>query len=453
MAGMPVSRQRKKGLSKPRSVQQGAKLRKRREAQQAHERELTELSGVFRGLGEDRRKFDARRRVLAREHVGRLLPELMQIASFDDQARYEDVVCARLGKLMFELSESGVVEDHVDPELVFEAAMEESAAAVRRELAGVCDDSDSWRGPWVLFAALARIAFGVSIEQARRLESDLRSRSGGEALPEMAGCVPAGAVLWARDAYGGRFAATAPFPAPEADAAHRWYLWDIDACGVEAFTVYSGYFADPETALETWREGVGAVAGARATWAEADDPTLLALLLPSDLGMFEPGGENAGQFAEYHRCRRLADEVRASLGDFEIPDAPVRSGSPEATEAGRRFTAWLAERRPDAPITDDRDEAIAALADDWFFDRLPDGSVGACSPHRVALFAEHCRGSYREDFADRLMILLPDWVTWFAESSGLPETLAARCLSYADGVPHPVALPSGGIEMLARVEE
>lgn len=450
---MPVSRQRKKGPSKPRSVQQGTKLRKKQEEQQAHERELAELSGAFRSIGEDRRRFDVRRRELAREHAGRLLPELTGIASGEDQARYEDVVCARLGALMFELSEADEVENYVNPGQVFEAALEGSAAAVRGALAGIADDPDGWHGPWALFAALARTAFGESAERARRLESDLRSRPGARVLPEMVGCAPAGAVLWARDAYGGRFAATAPFPAPEPGGAQRWYLWDIDACGMDAFTVYSSYFTDPAAALEAWRAGVGAAAGAQAVWTEADDPTLLALLLPKDLGMFEPGGESPDQFAEYHRARRLADEVRASLGEFEIPDAAPQSGNPEAAEAALRFTAWLADHRPAAPTTEDRDEAVATLADDWFFDRVPGVLADTCSPHRVALFAEHCRGYYQEDFASQLTALLPDWVTWFAESTGLPGTLAARSLRYAEGAPYPATSERDGIEMLARVEE
>jgi len=448
---MPVSRQRKKGPSKPRSVQQGAKLRKKHDEQQAHERELAQLAGTFRGFDEVRRKLDVRRREIAREHVRRLLPELMGIAAAGDQARYEDVVCARLGELMFELGEADEVENHVNPVQVFDAALEGSAAAVRKAVAGVGDDPDGWHRPWALFAVLVRTAFGESAERALRLESDLRSRPGGAVLPTTEGCAPAGGVLWTRDAYGGRFAATAPFAAPEAGGAQRWYLWDIDACGVDAFTVYSGYFADPATALEAWRAGVGAVAG--DAWDEVDDPALLALLLPKDLGLFEPGGENAEQLAEYHRSRRMADEVRAVLGDFEIPEAAVRSQTPEAAEAARHFRDWLAEHRPNAPTTEDRDEAILTLADEWFFDRLPGVSAGVCSPHRVAIFAEHCRGYYQEDFAEELMTLLPDWVAWFAESVGLSETLAARCLPYAEGTPHPAASRRGGTEMLARVEE
>jgi hypothetical protein len=449
---MPVSRQRKKGPSKPRSVQQGTKLRERNTQQRAHAQELAELSGAFRGFGEERRKLDARRREVARERIGRLLPELMGIASVEDEARYEDLVCARLGELMFELSEAGEVEDYVNPGQVFEAALEASAAAVRKALARSDDDPDGWRGPWAVFAVLAQTAFGESAARARRLESDLRSRHGGAVLPTMAGRAPVDAALWARDAYGARFAVTAPFPAPRPGAEHRWYLWDIDTCGMDAFTVYGGWFAEPESALEAWREGVGAAAGAQAAWTQADDPALLDLLLPRDLGMFEPGGENAGQFAEYHRSRRLAEEVRASLGEFELPDAALRSGSPQAAEAAERFMAWLTENRPDATVTEDRDEAIATLADDWFFDRHPGISAGACSPHRVALFAEHCRGYYQQQFADQLMMLLPDWVTWFAESIGLSDVLAARCLRYAEGAPHAAATPRG-IEMLARVEE
>jgi hypothetical protein len=450
---MPVSRQRKKGPSKPKSVQQGAKLRRKQDEQQAHQRELAELSGAFREIGEDRRRFDVRRREIAREHAGRLVQELVGIASGDDAAQFEDVVCARLGALMFALREADEVEDYVNPGQVFEAMLEGSAATVRRALAAIADDPDGWHRPWALFAALARTAFGEWAARARRLESDLRSRSGGGVLPEMIGCAPAGAVLWTRDAYGGRFAATAPFPAPEPGSSQRWYLWDIDGCGVDSFTVYSGYFADPAAALEAWRAGVGTVAGAQAAWTQADDPALLAFLLPKDLGMFEPGGESADQFVEYHRSRRLADETRASLGESEIPDIAARPNDPKAAEAARHFTAWLAEHRPDAPATEDQDEVVATLADDWFFGRHPGVLADACSPHRVALFAEHCGGYYQEDFAGRLTALLPDWVTWFAASTGVPETLAARCLRYAEGAPHPATSESHGIEMLARVEE
>jgi hypothetical protein len=450
---MPVSRQRKKGPSKPKSVQQGAKLRKKQEEQQAHERELAELSGAFRSIGEDRRRFDVRRREIAREHAGRLVPELTAIASGEDEAAFEDVVCARLGALMFELGKADEVEDYVNPGQVFEAVLEGAAATVRGALAAIADDPDGWHRPWALFVALARTAFGEWADRARRLESDLRSRPGGGVLPEVIGCAPAGTVLWARDAYGGRFAATAPFPAPEPGGPERWYLWDIDACGVDSFTVYSDYFADPAAALEAWRAGVGTVAGAQAVWTQADDPVLLALLLPRDLGMFEPGGESADQFAEYQRSRRLADETRASLGEFEIPDNDARSRNPKAIEAARRFSAWLGEHRPDTPGNEDRDEAVATLADDWFFQRLPGMLADTCSPHRVALFAEHCKGYYQEEFASRLTALLPDWVTWFAGSTGLPETLTARCLPYAEGAPHPATSEHDGIEMLARVEE
>lgn len=451
---MPVSRPRKKGPSKPRSVQQGTKLRKKQEEQQVFGRGPAGLAGTLRGFGEERRQFEVRRRELARERVGRLLPELVGIADVEGQARYEDVVCARLGGLMFELGEADEVENYVSPGQVFEAALEEAAGAARAAVAGIGDDPDGWRGAWALFAVLARTAYGESAARARRLEADLRSRPGAEVLPPTVGTALAGTVLWTRDAYGGRFAVTAPFPAPDTGGVQRWYLWDVDVCGVEVLTVYSGYFADAETALEAWRAGVGAVAGAGAAWTEVDDPTVLAQLLPMDLGMFEPGGESVEQFAEFHRARRLADEVRDSLGDFEIPEAPERSGNPQAAEAARQFSDWLTKHRPDAPIPEDRNEAVLELADEWFFDRLPGVSAQVCSPHRVALFAEQCQGGYyQEEFAAQMMALLPDWVAWFAESVGLSETLAARSLLYAEGAPYPATRPGLGIEMLARVEE
>jgi len=60
-----------------------------------------------------------------------------------------------------------------------------------------------------------------------------------------------GPVLWTRDRYGSRFAVTAP--STTTGQPMRWYLWDIDACGHETFTVHSGFYPTSDAALHDWQ--------------------------------------------------------------------------------------------------------------------------------------------------------------------------------------------------------
>ncbi|MER7009168.1 hypothetical protein ABT297_39840 [Dactylosporangium sp. NPDC000555] len=80
-----------------------------------------------------------------------------------------------------------------------------------------------------------------------------------------------GPVLWARDAYGSRWAVVAPFAS--ASGQDRWYLWDVDACGSEVVTVHSGFHPSAESAMAAWQEVVGhtaagAASSRRSGWAE-----------------------------------------------------------------------------------------------------------------------------------------------------------------------------------------
>lgn len=169
-------------------------------------------------------------------------------------------------------------------------------------------------------------------EVATNAIGDLRGAAGGHQLPKTPdGPRVTGRVLWTRDAYGSRFGVTAAFTTP--DGTDRWYLWDIDACGHQAFTVHSGYYAGPAQGLTAWRAGVGELAAADATFATVDDP-LLADLMPVEEGMLGPGGESVGQFAEYHRSKRLGEAVVEAV-------SPGRSAAPtdlDKTTAAVRFT-------------------------------------------------------------------------------------------------------------------
>ena len=182
-----------------------------------------------------------------------------------------------------------------------------------------------------------------------------------------------GPVLWTSDRYGSRFAVTAPITTAEQPV--RWYLWDIDACGHEAFTVHSGYYPSSGAALTDWQTGVGQTASAGTVLAPVDDPSLLAALLPAEMGFMRPGGENIAQFAEYHRSKRLAEAVNQAL---PRPKARSDAGLTAATAAAE-FAAWLHARVPGQPEPPENlDELVGELADSWNLNSI-DAVYATCS--------------------------------------------------------------------------
>ncbi|MDN5913797.1 MAG: hypothetical protein L0I76_01540 [Pseudonocardia sp.] len=197
--------------------------------------------------------------------------------------------------------------------------------------------------------------------------------------------------------------------------------------------MHSAYYPSSEAAFAGWQDGVGETASAGTVLAPATDRSLLASLLPADTGFMRPGGENAEQFAEYHRSKRLAEVV--------LPVVPATEGRPDtdltSATAAVEFTAWLRGRVSDDSAQSEVLDAYAEeLADSWNLSRI--GAVFAtCSPHRVALCVLHVRNYYVEDFAEQLVALLPDWVRWLSTGGAITPELADRCLPYAHGRPHP----------------
>jgi hypothetical protein len=276
----------------------------------------------------------------------------------------------------------------------------------------------------------------------------LCSLRGGQVLPTTPdGPTVTGQVLWTRDAYGSRFGVTMAFSTP--NEPDRWYLWDIDACGHQAFTVHSGYYSTSEQALAAWQAGVGCLAAGETAFAPVDDPSLLADLMPAEEGFLRAGGESAEQFAEYHRSRRLAE---AAIKAVE-PSHPAQRADLDAATAATQFTAWLRAHRVDPPQPDDLEELVTELADSWCMDS-PAALYHTCSPHRVALTVLHLRNYYEDDFAAQLVALLPDWTSWLAARNGTVPQLAERCRPYALGEPHvEVGSDDGMPNYLARVTE
>jgi hypothetical protein len=354
-------------------------------------------------------------------------------------------LCTRIGAVLHAQAQAPV-DGLVGPNLLAEAVVTAAAAAVRAALADPAGQPEAWRAPWRVLTAVAGVLPFPYDEAAAEAIGQLRDDPGERLLPAMPpGPAVTRRVLWTRDAYGSRFGVTAAITTD--GEAPRWYLWDIDACGHQAFTVHSGFYPTPDQALAAWQAGVGQVAAAGTVFAPVDDEWLLAELMPAEEGFLRAGGEGADQFAEYHRSKRLGQAVTQTL---KRPATPRRAGL-DAAAAAAEFTAWLRTHRAEPP--QDLDELATELADSWCINHI-DAVYATCSPHRVALSMLHIRNYYLDEFADRLIALLPDWTRWLADRNTTPPHLADRCLTYAHGEPHTdVGDDDSRPRYLARVTE
>ncbi|WP_033339742.1 hypothetical protein [Catenuloplanes japonicus] len=346
---------------------------------------------------EGRHPLDDQRVVRVTPAVKTLVAQLVdEIATLPDAPALEDRLCALIGPVIHAFEEEPL-EAYAGPQHVMEALIKAAASV----------DGDTGRRIFAAVAAIAPARFHGQIKKARR-QNPVPSAQ------------PAGDVRWVRDRYGSRFGILAPFTVPGGDL--RWYLWDVDACGLSISTVHSGFHAGPDEALAAWHAGVGPFAAADAPWSPIDDAEILDEVLPRDRGAIRMGGESAAQFTEFHRGLRLAETVRDLRG-------PVRRTWPELgpETAADEFAAWLRARRPDA-LPDDLDELATDFAESWQTDatRL----YGTFSAHRVARNVLLLRDYFQEPGASELVALIPDWVTWLGERAGADADLVEHSLAY-----------------------
>jgi len=297
---------------------------------------------------------------------------------------------------------------------------------------GQADQAPAWWAPWRVLTAVAGIVPHPHRETAADTIARLRKAPGGRVLPaDPPGPAVTGPVLWTRDAYGSRFAVTAPITTGSQPV--RWYLWDVDACGFMACTVHSGFYPTCEDALATWQAGVGQTAAGGTVLTPADDPWLLAGLMYAEEGTPRADEASDNQFAESHRSMRLGQEIKATL-----PQPRPRSDAGlKGTDAAVEFATWLrTSQAGQQELPADLDELATELAESWCINNI-DAVYAACSPHRVALNVLHIRDYYLDDFADELVALLPAWTTWLSQRNATPPQLAERCQPYAHGKPHP----------------
>jgi len=403
---------------------------------------------AIRVLAAHRDQVDTRRAARAAAMATDLVADLAWAVADQPDIVVTDAVCERLGALLTD-DERTPVGVRVDPHHLAEATLSAAEASVVAALTATTEQADAWRGSWRVLTALTAVLPHPFPDAIDETITRLRALPAGRVLPTMPRDPEVtGQVLWTSDGYGSRFAVTAPIMT--AEEAVRWYLWDIDACGHEAFTVHSGYYPSSAAALTGWQTGVGQTSSAGTVLAPVDDPWLLAALLPAEARYMRPGGENVEQFAEYHRSKRLAEAVQRA-----VPRPKARSnGGLTAAIAAVEFAAWLRAHVPgQLEPTVDLDELVEELADSWNLNGI-DAVYATCSPHRVALGVLHMRNYYLHDFADKLVALLPDWIQWLATRNSTAPELIDRCLPYAHGRPHPqLGDEDTKVSYLARIIE
>lgn len=262
---------------------------------------------------------------------------------------------------------------------------------------------------------LAEMTPQVGSETEKALRRMLATVPGGS---EVVRAEPSGGPLVVRDGYGSRFALLAPFAFGASDP--HWYCWDIDACAQDR-VVGAGVFASPDAAIAEWRGVVGPGAeGAEPAPCSADEARQLLrnLVEPGPLGTLMMGSESRAFIVEQFRMRQRA---RALL----TGRAADRSRRPDLGRIIEDFASWLAERGGGQPARED----IGTLAENWSTDDGP--RYYACSPHRIEHAVILVADGYLDEYAEAALDLLPEWVEWCIERSGLTGDLADRARAAA----------------------
>jgi hypothetical protein len=387
----------------------------------------TSPGDLFGELLEHRQTLAEHRVELAGDAAGALVDALIAAAPGRSDDDIEDDFCVRFGAAMTDFDE-GSVEDFVNPADLVHALLSALDGRLHdAEQAG--SDVTAHRRVLAVVAGVLPAPLGESVRGPVSAHLDART-----ARRVLRGRAVAGPVLWARDVYGSRWAVVAPFTS--VDGPDRWYLWDVDACGYEVVTVGGGFYPSDEAAVAAWRESVGPEAAGHAVLAAVDDSELLGALLRGEVEGIRMGGEDEAQYAEFLRSRRLGRTVREAVRRVRGRTS-VRLTADEATV---RFADRLRQIGYHDGILSDgedagpvgADELAAEMADSWPPHHHP-ALYPSCSPHKVAMTVLHLRDYFKDDFAAKLIAVLPEWIRFLAEHTSTPAEVTERCLAYASG--------------------
>ncbi|NJP90397.1 hypothetical protein HCN51_13195 [Nonomuraea sp. FMUSA5-5] len=336
--------------------------------------------------------------------------------------RLESAVVDLVGEEMWARTQAETMGFHWDQYLASLADLVRDRIRHAARAGGQVDDL------WRLLHGLAAMTPPSGGEMLRR-DPDLAVREAVEdstaalaeagAVPgwpgEVLRAAPAGEPLLLTDVYGSRHALVAPFAWDGEDP--HWYCWDIDRCTGDR-VVHAAVFASAEEAFAEWRAAVGAHAAPDSTRpAPCDQVTVRDLVDPlcrSDLLSALMIGTESRQFiAELFRQRQRA---RALCEPFTVaPEA-----GPDLIPIIDDFAAWLRDRDGRRPERED----VATLADNW--SDLSGPGYYACSPHRIEHTVILVADGYADEYAEAALDLLPEWVEWCIERTGLTGEPAER---------------------------
>lgn len=311
----------------------------------------------------------------------------------------------------------------------------DSAATVVR--ANMLHDGGDWQSSYRLLHGLGAVG---AAERARFAEAHLAllraeveqhsDMAEPDWLAEVSQLTATGQVWQLRDVTGGRRAVIAGLSYP-GHADRCVYLFDIDVCGFNTLAG-AGVYDNEEQAAATWRTLAGATAE-DAALEPVFDSRELELLVHLDVGGEHlVGNESRSAMDNWFRARRRLDDLATALGRLNRPLPPHRSlyADVDIDPAVAAFTAWHQARHGVEPDVD----ATEALATEWLEGRVP-GTEHVATAHRAAHVLA-LPSDWRPDAATlQARALLPEWVRWNGQQSGLPESLAEAAVAVAAGRP------------------
>jgi hypothetical protein len=308
------------------------------------------------------------------------------------------------------------------------------AAARVREGAGRQDGA--WQAPWRLLHGLTSIGSpalrSIAQDALARAEEGLPAGAAARQpgwlrlLPQIAAT---GEVSQMRDAYGTRFGVVAGFCYP-GGTDPSVFLFDVDACGF-VHLASAGVFDHAEQAAAAWRALAGEAAGG-ARLSPVETAERLDCLVHLDTGeALLNGSESRAVMDNWFRANRrhhdLADALRKR--GMPLPAAASLYQGVDTAPMTEAFTGWYLRRHGSAPDP----EVVGAVAGEWLQGALP-GTWHAASPHR-AEFQLALISDWIPDHPVTVgaKALLPEWVRWNCEQSGLPRHLTDQAVAAAGG--------------------
>ena len=294
------------------------------------------------------------------------------------------------------------------------------------------ESGDARTGPvWLLHGlasfgsrGLATDARRHALAASKSLPDDLR-----RSLPGWLAQQPAatGDVRVIRDVYGTRIGVLAGFRYP-ADASPWVYLIDLDVSGSFRL-VGGGTFDDIDQAACAWRAGVGdSAADAVPEAATGESLTCLVYYEHEEEQVW--GDESLAVMNEWYRARLRGQAVMQAVEahGIALPEARYLFADIDYMSAAKPFTNWYSSRHGHVPPR----QPVRYLAEEWLEGMLP-GTERMVSPARSRFYRELISDWQEGQDRDAALDLLPEWVRWNGEESGVPALFLERAVSAATG--------------------